>query len=121
MKATFYVNETLKFEIEDSAQTGLFEQLAEISEVFSNDTCGHCGGKATFRVREVDENKYFEMWCPSCYAKLAFGQNKKGNTLFPKRKDKEGKYLDKNGWVKYVKPSAIPAATPAAATPADSF
>jgi hypothetical protein len=52
----------------------------------------------------MDQGKYYELWCqnPDCRAKLGFGQHKTGDTLFPKRKDKEGNWLSDNGWVVYV-------------------
>jgi len=102
MKATFYATDNLKFEVEGKEQVDIFEQIASIQEVFAHTTCGACGAEAIFRVREdKEENKYYEMYCPECRAKLAFGQNKKGGTIYPKRKDKEGNYIKNNGWEKW--------------------
>ena len=36
-----------------------------------------------------------------CGAKLAFGANKKGGGLFPKRKDADGNWLPDGGWQKW--------------------
>jgi hypothetical protein len=104
MKVTFYATDNLKFEVDGEMQIDVFEKISSIQEVFSHTTCGVCGAEAIFRVREDKEgNKYYEMYCIdlSCRAKLAFGQNKKGGTLYPKRKDKEGNWIPNNGWEKY--------------------
>jgi hypothetical protein len=52
-------------------------------------------------VRENDGNEYYEIRCVDCGAKLAFGANKKGGGLFPRRKDAEGNWLPDNGWTKW--------------------
>ena len=36
-------------------------------------------------------------------AALSFGQHKKGDTLFPKRKDEKGNWLENGGWHKWQK------------------
>lgn len=86
-------------------QTDLFEEMARHQEVFGVDTCGYCNEhRLKYVVREDDEqNKYYELRCQnsSCRAKLAFGQNKKGDTLFPRRKDKDNNWLPHGGWVKW--------------------
>jgi len=85
-------------------QKELFESLASAAEVFGETNCGKCNGTdLRYVVREVEDNKFYELRCSNskCKAKLAFGAHKKGDTLFPKRKDKEGNYLGKNGWVIY--------------------
>jgi hypothetical protein len=51
----------------------------------------------------VEGNDYFEIRCADCGAILAFGQHKKGVTLFPKRKDDDGNYLPNRGWHKWTK------------------
>lgn len=86
----------------------LFEKLSELenTDVLKTEACGKCGCNETFNVtRENEGNKYYELRCPKCYAKLAFGSHKKGGGLFAKRKDAEGKYKENNGWVKYNKDS----------------
>jgi hypothetical protein len=99
-----------------------FEKLAAFEEVFKIDTCGKCKTKNITRVvREVDGNKYYELWCRNkeCKAKLEFGCNnapKKG-CMYPQLKtrhkdpsDPKGKkklpadqqtYLPDNGWMIY--------------------
>ena len=98
------------FEIQEDSMKEVFKNLAKLDEIFGNDVCGKCGGTdIKFVVRNVDDNDYYELHCKDikCRAKLAFGQHKKGGTIFPKRKDKEedGKYLPNNGWTVYVKES----------------
>jgi hypothetical protein len=101
-----------EFKVEGKEQTDLFEQLAQFMEVFENTTCtrkGKTSDNTRFLVREDDEkNKYYEIVCQDQdpelrNAKLAFGCHKKGGTLFPKRKDKDGKWLPNNGWVIFGK------------------
>ena len=56
-----------------------------------------------FVVRNVDGNDFFELRCIDCGAILAFGQHKKGGTLFPKRKDDQNNWLPNKGWHKWQK------------------
>lgn len=107
MKAQFKVASNLVFDIEGGTQKELFENLSSTQEVFGSTACGKCGGKdLKFVVREVDDNKFYELKCtkPGCYAKLTFGAHKKGDTLFPKRKDADGNYMPHDGWYIYVAP-----------------
>jgi hypothetical protein len=104
MKFTFKISDKLTAELEANEQRPMFEQLAELEEIFGIKCCGKC--KSTdikFVVREdKEENKYYELQCTKCRARFAFGCNKKGNSLFPKRKDKDGKWLPNDGWEVYV-------------------
>jgi RNase P subunit RPR2 len=92
---------TVKFEAKE--QKDMFAQIAEFQEVFEEVACGKCKSEnLKFVVRKDDEeNEYYELRCLDCGAKLEFGVNKKGGTIYPKRKDKEGKYLPDKGWVKW--------------------
>jgi len=107
-------NGQLIFKLEEDTTSDLFESLASIEEVFdSHQSCGICQSPYIHRVRtDREENKYFELVCtnPECRAKFEFGQNKKGGGLFPKYKDKDGKWIPNRGWVKYVKPADTRAA-----------
>lgn len=90
-------------EVEGNSQKEVFKQLAEFQEVFDNSRCGACEStNVRFVVRNVDDNEFFEIRCKDCGAKLAFGSHKKGNSLFPKRKNSEGNYIENQGWQKYV-------------------
>lgn len=102
----------VKFEAKD--QCDLVEQLAAFQEVFDDTSCtrnGEWSDNTRWQVREVDDNKYFELVCKDVTkqqcngARKAFGVHKKGGGLFPKTKDKDDatKYLPNNGWMKYNK------------------
>ncbi len=96
-------NERLKVEVEASSAKEAFKKLAEFQEVFDESNCGLCNGEELqFIVRTVDGNDYYELKCKSCGAKLAFGQHKTGDSLFPKRKAADGSYDNKTrGWFKW--------------------
>lgn len=94
----------------------LFEQLAKMTEVFGEPDAvkGQEHGKdLVFRVRKVEDDKFYELWCPSLKAKLPFGVSKKGGDMYPKRlevdengkavKDENGKvtYLPDRGWLRW--------------------
>jgi len=101
MKAS-YTSGKITVEIEFETQIELFQKLSNFQEIFEETTCGKCGSdNIRFQVRNVDDNLYYELRCADCGAQLAFGVMKKGGRLFPKRKDKEGKWLPNNGWVKW--------------------
>lgn len=107
MKAILKLSDKLTLEFDASGQKELFEELAKTQEIFAHNTCGACGGTdLKFIVRVVDDNKFYEIGCTNCGCKLAFGQHKKGGTLFPKTKDDEGKWLKNKGWTKYIPPTA---------------
>lgn len=82
----------------------LFKQLSSLQEVFANTTCLACNGgdHTRFVVRTVEDNDFYELHCQVCKARLSFGQHKKNGTLFPKRKDENGKWLEHGGWVKWI-------------------
>ena len=101
MKASFRVKPTLLVEIESETESQLWKDLASLQEVFGESKCGKCGCEdLKMIVRTVDENEYFELRCTKCFARLSYGQHKKGGGLFPKRKDGENNYLPNGGWVK---------------------
>lgn len=86
----------------------VFSQLSGAVEVFGHAKCGACGSTAVVpSVREVQGNTYYEMRCTQCGATLGFGQRKADGQLYPKRKDKDGNYLDNGGWVKFSKRSSV--------------
>ncbi|KKK51141.1 hypothetical protein LCGC14_3117930, partial [marine sediment metagenome] len=55
-----------------------------------------------FVVRENEGNKFYEIRCNDCGARLSFGSHKAKPTLFPKRKNDEGWMLDR-GWQRWSK------------------
>lgn len=104
------------FEIEGKSIKDMWKNLSDISEVFGDQQCGACKSENISPVhRVVDDNDFYEMRCNDCYAKLSYGQHKKGDTLFPHRKDKDGNYKKNGGWEKYNKPADVD--QPAQASP----
>jgi hypothetical protein len=103
MKVKYKVGDRLEFELEGAGQKELFKELASIQEIFGEESCGLCGSKnLRFVVRNVEGNDYFELRCNDCGAILAFGQHKKGGTLFPRRKDDNNNWLTNRGWHKWT-------------------
>jgi translation initiation factor 2 beta subunit (eIF-2beta)/eIF-5 len=97
------VNDKLTLKISAEGQKELFKDLSTVQEIFGENSCGMCGSTdIKYVVRTVDGNDYFELRCNKCGAILSFGQHKKGGTIFPKRKDADGKWLPDRGWHKYV-------------------
>ena len=114
MKVTY---KTGKFTIEaEGSTTEVFEQLAAFDSVF-----GNCVNKANgsenigFRHREVDGNHYYEMYDKDEFHVLKFGKTKKDGSLFPRRKDADGNWLDNGGWNKYDPNAPQVKSTPKAA------
>lgn len=102
MKLRYKVSSKLEFELEAEGQKEIFKELASIQEIFGEEKCGLCQStNLRFVTRNVDGNDYYELRCADCGAVLAYGQHKKGGTLFPKRKDDEGNYLPNRGWYKW--------------------
>jgi hypothetical protein len=93
-----------EIEVDGKDTKDAFTQLSGAVEVFGQSQCGACGGKDVVPVcREVQGNNFFELRCLKCGATLAFGQRKQDGALYPRRKDKDGEYLDNFGWVKFQK------------------
>ena len=114
MKVTY---KTGKFTVEaEGSTTEIFEQLAAFDSVF-----GNCVNKANgsenigFRHREVDGNHYYEMYDKDEFHVLKFGKTKKDGSLFPRRKDADGNWLDNGGWNKYDPNAPQVKSTPKAA------
>lgn len=103
MKVQYRVGNAV-VEVDGKDVKDVFSQLSGAVEVFGNAGCGACGGTTVVpNVREVQGNTYYEMRCTQCGASLAFGQRKADGALYPKRKDKDGQWLDNGGWVKFRK------------------
>lgn len=109
MKINYTTNDgKMTVELEGTTQQELFAALAEFQEVFEDNTCikgDESSSNVRFRVRNVDDNKYFEKVCvqPGVLRNVrkSYGQLKVGGGLFPKNKDKDGNWLPDNGWVKW--------------------
>jgi hypothetical protein len=102
MKIVYQISDNMKIELEGADQKDVFEKLSDLSEVFGENECGACKSPdVRFMVRTVDKNKFYELKCNQCGARLSFGAHKTGDTLFPKRKDAEGNWYDNKGWTKW--------------------
>lgn len=92
----------VRFEAEASTPTEMWKKLSLVQQIFDADSaCGVCGNKEIkFNHRVAKEFDFYELICgdPKCNARLSFGQHKKGGTLFAKRKDADGGWLDYDGW-----------------------
>lgn len=115
MQVTYNSNGSLVVVVDGSNQKEIFEKLAEFQEVFNlkHTINGTEVDPAHIRlvVREVDDNKFYEMRYTGPDKdlwgyKLQFGSHKKGNTLFPRYKmdeDEADKYENGgNGWYKWI-------------------
>lgn len=102
MKLKYTVNDKLEFELDADGQKEIFKELSSLQEIFGESSCGLCDSpNIKFVVRNVEDNDYYEIRCLDCGAILAFGQHKKGGTLFPKRKADDGTWLPNRGWHKW--------------------
>lgn len=95
----------LVFKLHGETVKDIFEELAEVQEIFGMPpNCGVCeNSEIAYRVRENGGNKFYELHCltVSCRARFSFGQSKDQKSLFPKRKDKDGNWLEHGGWERY--------------------
>lgn len=105
MKVTKQVGQAPVFEFEASSPKEIFEKLALLDSLFTEDSCGCCGSKEIIYFnRPVDNGSYLELRCQKCRAQLSFGQNKDGKGIFAKRWDKDTKQpLPNRGWYVYHK------------------
>jgi hypothetical protein len=94
-------------EFEGAGHKDIWAQIGSFQEVFEEPCCGKCqNDDLRFVVRKTTDGKkeydYHELRCVKCGAKLAFGiMNDGSGSLFPKRKDKDGKAVGTRGWVKW--------------------
>lgn len=102
-----YKGDSFDVEVDGKDCKDCFVQVAAAIEVFCNTHCGSCGASNCIpSVREVQGNTYHEMKCRNCGASLAYGQRKSDGALYPKKKDKEGNWLENSGWVKFRRADA---------------
>jgi hypothetical protein len=115
MKIKWSPREGIELEFEATSQVDAIEQMGKHSEIFGIKKCGACQSTdIRFQARTVTKQvgkkmetyPYHELVCnnPSCRARLSFGkfQDDPGS-VFPKRKDADGNYLENGGWVKFRK------------------
>ena len=102
MKVQYKVNPKLIIEFEADSQRSMFEELARTTEVFGEFVCGKCQKNNLKHIvrTDKDDNKYYELRCLDCGARLSYGCHKKNEGLFPKRKDGDTWLADK-GWLKW--------------------
>lgn len=101
MKVSYKAGSTV-VEVEGKDSKDCFTQIASAMDVFSHAHCGACGStEISPVVREYEGNHYYELRCGACRACLSFGQKRVDGSLYPRRKDKSGQWLDNNGWVKW--------------------
>jgi len=118
MKVQMKVSPKIIIDINADEMTTVFEEIANAQEILGICECGKCKSQnIRYVVREDSEaNKYYEMRCQDCFAKIAFGLNKKGGGMFPKLKEntdedkclmggavQPGAYLPDKGWLKWDK------------------
>jgi len=92
MKVKYNVSDKIQIEFEAQSEAKVFEMLASLEDTFSAKPCKIEGsmGDEHFVVRSVEGNSYFEQECSVKVgkfvrrAKLVYGQNKEGGSLFPK-------------------------------------
>jgi hypothetical protein len=91
--------------VEADKTTDAFKDLSSLEEVFGISCCGKCACEDLTHVvrKDAEENEYYELRCTNrdCRAKLAFGLHKKGGGMYPKRKDKDDKWLPDGGWMRW--------------------
>jgi hypothetical protein len=89
-------------EVEANSVKDAIRDLSEYAEVLGECQCGQCGSDRVQPTHRLAKGyDFFEMVCLACGAQLSFGQTREGGRLFPKRKDKDGCELGKNGWHHY--------------------
>lgn len=102
MKIKFNPTAKMQVEFEVGDVKEAFKKLGSLQEVFSfSSKCGACGGTdIKYVVRTVEDNDYYEVRCTKqgCRGKLSFGQSKDQVSLYPKKKDKEGNWIENEGW-----------------------
>jgi hypothetical protein len=103
------------FEVEGNGHAEIWEQLASLAEAFGEKKCGKCNSEDIRHVVRENEggDKFYELHCQNCRARLRMSVTKKDKQFFPKRKAgkddasglAEGTYLPHNGWMKFDKAS----------------
>lgn len=89
---------------EFTTTTELFAAVGLIAEALDgDDACGKCNSPHIYpKARPAQEYVYYELVCADCGARLSFGQHKKGGSLWAKRTNESGMYLDNRGWNNFI-------------------
>jgi hypothetical protein len=116
MKVTQTLENGITIHAEGENTIEVFEQLAELTEVFGEPNAVKGGETAPyiFRVRTVGTDKFYELYSAKLKgAKLLYGCSKEAKKLYPKRMktdnkgkaikgdDGKGIYLPDRGWVRW--------------------
>lgn len=109
----FQPKPNLEMSIEATSQVDAITQMAALGEIFGIRRCEACKSEnIRWQVRNVSKQvgkktenyEYIELVCNDCGARLSFGKFADDpNSVFPKKKDAEGKWLENKGWVKFKK------------------
>lgn len=91
---------SVEVSVDGESLTEAFDQLAAATEILGNTVCGACGkADVQFVTRQNDGYTFREVECVDCGCRLAIGMTKAGG-LYPRRKEKSGKWLPDGGWVR---------------------
>lgn len=114
MKVEFRASKLFKVEAEGNTPVELFTNLASLAEIFSVSQCGACKSEnITPAKRIVDDTPFYEMKCRDCGCRLALAQNKKGGSLYQRKRYNEkqsevkagkaraGDWIPNGGWEKW--------------------
>jgi len=98
---------------EGESHAEIWEQLAQLEEAFGESACGQCKSMDVRHVVRENESgdKFYELHCMHCYARLRMSVRKKGGAFYPRRKAVEndasgleaGQWLPHYGWMRYNK------------------
>lgn len=101
-KYNFRISPEVAIAIDADNQAEAFKAWAAAHEIFGFVECPACHSDVYPRVRVIQDNSFPEIVCTNsaCGRALSLGQKKKpAGTLFPKRKAKDGTYLEYDGFV----------------------
>ena len=97
-----YKTDRMDITVDGADVKACFDELAKAMEVFGETVCGACqSNDVAFVHRENDGYTFREAQCRECGHALAFGLKKSDLSMFPRRKDKAGNWLDNEGWGKF--------------------
>jgi ribosomal protein L40E len=79
-----------------------FVNMAGALDVFGESNCGACGSTdLREQVRENGGHTFYEKRCMECGATLSYGQRKSDGSMYPRRKDRDGNWMENRGWSLY--------------------
>lgn len=101
MKVTKTVGQyTIEVDGKDSKEA--FVNMAGALDCFGETHCGACGStELREQVRENGGHTFYEKRCMECNATLGYGQRKADGSMYPRRKDRDGNWMENRGWSVY--------------------